>query len=830
MALGELSASRMHSRSAVAISPARAPPAPACRLLPPWPLRILKALGPPPKSKFPHFPLVKSQRSLTFPRFVMPKARASVSRVVVASPALRDGAAPAPSTDPFRPPTGRASERVSPRVSAPGSSGSSNVRSSPRSRVPLGNREPATFSPTSGAPASTSAKKSSRARYSSPPPQASAADLSAALTAPAAIAPPFVFPATSAPGMQHSSLRDAVGRSPVPPLAFPATVANPPAIASAPTPYRDALLSQPPFSLASGIFRVPNSFPAPRPSTSQPEAANVPVGASTAGPSSAGLTSTPSVGISDLPLAVHPRLATSTPVAAAAPQHTALSQPAVDRGLASIVPGSSVAAVPHRGSSNFPNSPLPDAAPSSSLVADLSCPAGSAPLPADPISVAAASGLLVAEPATAPPSDTPRSTRFLSTLPTDAVARHPLDADRLHPAHSSPSSAALLDAPPRAAASQPDADPSSRATTPLPPFLARAAGSAGAIVAPRSSAPPAPSAPTSLPSFLTALNAPPGSFAPRIPVWSPFADPARSSARAPPSAGNSFSLAGPPFPTTASNVHHSPLAPRALLDPALTSRAGLFLASSFAASPYTNAEHPSRHDASSGAAGVSNLPVNVPHHSALAPTTADPPVSAVTAPRSAAVDAMTSLSGLNEAERQRAFLSPDANAFRPRLNTSAALLPEEWASTPIRWSALQPHLSAATISEHDVYAARANFDAAPFTPPLLINGSNSTLSTSAREGSALLPLSDPPAPPTSAPSFANAVRFQLSQSRQQGFPPPAQHPGSGGGSGRELELGGAPPRQQLSVRPLADPPGRNLADPSARLARPLADPPLECPG
>jgi hypothetical protein len=136
-----------------------------------------------------------------------------------------------------------------------------------------------------------------------------------------------------------------------------------------------------------------------------------------------------------------------------------------------------------------------------------------------------------------------------------------------------------------------------------------------------------------------------------------------------------------------------------------------------------------------------------------------------------------------------------------------------------------------------VYAARANFDAAPFTPPLLINGSNSTLSTSARESSALLPLSDPPAPPISTPSFANAARFQLSQSRQQGHPPPAQHPGSGGGSGRDLELGRVPPRHQLPVRPQADHPGRSLADPSARLTRPLvenpsnvlADPPVRPP-
>jgi hypothetical protein len=130
----------------------------------------------------------------------MPKARASLARVVVASPAPRDGVAPAPSTDLSPPRSGRTSERVSPRVAAPGSSGSSNVRSLPRSRVPLGSRDVAAFSPTSGVPASASAKKSSRARHSSPPPQASAADLSAALTAPAAIASPFVASATSAPG------------------------------------------------------------------------------------------------------------------------------------------------------------------------------------------------------------------------------------------------------------------------------------------------------------------------------------------------------------------------------------------------------------------------------------------------------------------------------------------------------------------------------------------------------------------------------------------------------------------------------------------------------
>jgi hypothetical protein len=128
----------------------------------------------------------------------MPKARVSLARVVVASPTPRDGVAPAPSAELSPSRSGRSAERVRRGDLAPTSSGSSNVRSSPRSRVPLGARDPAVFSPTSGALASAPSSKSSRARFVSPPFRPAPADLSAAATAPAFAAPLFASPAISA--------------------------------------------------------------------------------------------------------------------------------------------------------------------------------------------------------------------------------------------------------------------------------------------------------------------------------------------------------------------------------------------------------------------------------------------------------------------------------------------------------------------------------------------------------------------------------------------------------------------------------------------------------
>ena len=186
----------------------------------------------------------------------MPKARASVSRVVVASPASRDDVASAPSTDQFRLQTGRASGRVSPHVSALGSFGSSNVRSSPRSRVPLGDRDPGIFLPSSGALTPNSPKKSSRARHSSPPSLSSAADLSASLTAPAARAP-MVASAPAPLGPLSASATGDVGRLSGHRLAFPATFATPSAVLPAPTPYRDAVMNKAP--IGSREPRFPSS-------------------------------------------------------------------------------------------------------------------------------------------------------------------------------------------------------------------------------------------------------------------------------------------------------------------------------------------------------------------------------------------------------------------------------------------------------------------------------------------------------------------------------------------------------------------------------------------
>jgi hypothetical protein len=87
----------------------------------------------------------------------MPKTRVSVSRAVVASPAPRDGDPPAPPATPSLPvsnPRG-SGELEKPRAS-------SNVRSSSRSRIPLGARDSSYLSPPGDVtPASSSLPKKS---------------------------------------------------------------------------------------------------------------------------------------------------------------------------------------------------------------------------------------------------------------------------------------------------------------------------------------------------------------------------------------------------------------------------------------------------------------------------------------------------------------------------------------------------------------------------------------------------------------------------------------------------------------------------------------------
>ncbi len=91
----------------------------------------------------------------------MSKVRTSASRASVASPAPRDGVPPASDAPPQ--PLSRPLNCVGTEGSA-----SSNVRSSPRFRVPLGTMDasPSRASDETAPALSSSSKKASRARYS----------------------------------------------------------------------------------------------------------------------------------------------------------------------------------------------------------------------------------------------------------------------------------------------------------------------------------------------------------------------------------------------------------------------------------------------------------------------------------------------------------------------------------------------------------------------------------------------------------------------------------------------------------------------------------------
>lgn len=218
----------------------------------------------------------------------MSKVRTFSARAVVASPAPRDGVPPAPDVAPLVPLPGAPAVRGGP------DNASSNVRSSPRFRVPLGTRDSSSF-PRLGdsAPAPPSnQKKSSRARFSSPPPHSESAERSAALTAPALIPPvvsasapvaPTGHLGADAPSHALASYRDAVvgplfrlpGPSALPsiPLAPTAQAGVP----SAPGNYRNALIGRSggvvrPSSPAGDTPAAEPSFPLSSASSVRPSA------------------------------------------------------------------------------------------------------------------------------------------------------------------------------------------------------------------------------------------------------------------------------------------------------------------------------------------------------------------------------------------------------------------------------------------------------------------------------------------------------------------------------------------------------------------------------